>query len=266
MQTTIGWRISAIPFCLLLSVPYPLQAACREMDVARAFIPLAYAAELDATIQYFGHNFFQITTGKGTKVITDPLALGMYPAPNVAPHIVTIGREHPNHNYVALARGHPVILRGLIHFGADWNRVSMNIREVFIYSIPIYQNGVDGGFSKGAAFVFDLGTLCIAHLGNLSHLLSREQLKQMGKVDIALIPIDGTVTMGPDVARQVLQQLKPKIAIPMHYRDNLSLVREFRRGFNWYYLRGDMLTVSKSLLPPSTEIFILKPQDVRDDQ
>lgn len=260
----LGWGIPLILFCFLLSVPYPLQAACQQMDVARALTPLAYAAERDATIQYFGHNFFQITTGNGTKIVTDPVTPRMYPTPDIAPHVVTIGREHPNHNDIALARGNPVILRGLIHFGADWNRVSMNIRDLFIYSIPIYQNGVDGGFLKGAAFVFDLGSLCIAHLGNLSHLLNREQLKQMGKVDIALIPIDGTVAMGPDVARQVLQQLKPKIAIPMHYHDNLSLVRQFRRGFNWYYLRGDILTVSKFLLPPSTEIFILKPQDMRD--
>jgi len=261
---TLRWKIPLILFCFLLSVPSPLGAACREMDLAWRFASLAYAAEPDATIQYFGHNFFQITTGRGTKIITDPLAPGMYPTPSVTPHVVTVGREHPNHNFVALAGGNPVVLRGLIHSGADWNRVSMNIRDVFIYSIPIYQNGVDGGSLKGAAFVFDLGTLCIAHLGDLSHVLTPQQIKQMGKVDVALTPIDGRFTMAPDIAQQVLRQLKPKFAIPMHYRDNLSLVREFSKGFKVRYLDGDTMTVSKSRLPPPTEIVVLKPKGARD--
>jgi hypothetical protein len=34
------------------------QSACRDPDVARGFGSVAYAAETDATIQYFGHNFF----------------------------------------------------------------------------------------------------------------------------------------------------------------------------------------------------------------
>lgn len=259
-----GWRIFLTLLGSLFLTSNPLEAACRELDVAQGFIRPAYAAEPDATIQYFGHNFFQITTGRGTKIIADPLAPGMYPTPSVTPHVVTVGREHPNHNFVALAGGNPAVLRGLIHSGADWNRVSMNIRDIFVYNVPVYQNGVNGGSLKGAAFVFDLGTLCIVHLGDLSHLLTPEQIKQIGKVDIALTPIDGRFTMGPDVAQQVMGQLKPKIAIPMHYRDNLSLVREFSKGFKVRYVNGDTLTVSKSSLPSSTEIFVLKPRGARD--
>ena len=52
------------------------QAACRDPDVARRFGSVAYAAEADATIQYFGHNFFLITTRSGTRIVTDPLDRG----------------------------------------------------------------------------------------------------------------------------------------------------------------------------------------------
>jgi L-ascorbate metabolism protein UlaG (beta-lactamase superfamily) len=113
---------------------------------------------------------------------------------------------------VQLAQGHPLILRGLTHHGAEWNRVSTHAREVLIFNMPIFQNGVAGAL-KGAAFIFDLGPLCIVHLGDLSHPLTPEQLHQIQRVDVALIPIGGTYTMGPDIAREVLQQLKPKIAI-----------------------------------------------------
>jgi L-ascorbate metabolism protein UlaG (beta-lactamase superfamily) len=231
--------------------------------MVRDFVSPAYAAEAAAMIQYFGHNFFQITTRKGTKIVTDPLAPGMYPTPYVAPHVVTVGREHPNHNYVQLVQGNPIIMRGLAHHGAEWNRISMNVRDVFIYNIPIYQNGLDGAL-KGAAFIFDLGILCIAHLGDLSHTLTSEQLKQMGKVDIALIPIGGIFTMPPQTAREVLQQLKPKIAVPMHYRDNMVLVEAFTNGIPTRRSESDTLIASKSSLPAGTEIIVLKPKGAWD--
>jgi L-ascorbate metabolism protein UlaG (beta-lactamase superfamily) len=239
------------------------EAACRDLHVARGLTPVAYAAETEAVIQYFGHNFFQITTRQGTKIVTDPLAPGRYPTPYLTPHVVTVGREHPNHNYVQLAQGHPLILRGLADRGAEWNRVSTHVREVFIFNMPIYQNGVAGAL-KGAAFIFDLGSLCIVHLGDLSHTLTPEQLQQIQRVDVVLIPIDGTYTMGPDIAREVLHQLKPKLAIPMHYRDNLTLVEAFARGLTTRHLASDTLAVSQASLPTSTEIVVLRPKGVRE--
>lgn len=254
--------VSAALMATLASVP-PGGAACRDLDVAGALVWPAYAAQVDATIQYFGHNFFQITTGKGTKIVTDPLAPGMYPTPDVTPHVVTVGREHPNHNYVELARGNPIVLRGLSHYGAEWNRVSMNVRDVFIYNLPIYQQAF-GNALKGAAFMFDLGTLCIAHLGDLSHILTAEQVKQIGKIDIALIPIGGTFTMPPETAREVLQQLKPKIAIPMHYRDNMYILEAFIKGLKARQANNDTFLASKLALPPPTEIVVLRPKGAWD--
>ena len=233
-------------------------ASCRDPDVAQGFGRPAYAAQPDASIEYFGHNFFQITSNKGTKIITDPLAPGMHPTPVVTPHVVTVGREHPNHNYVELAQGNPVILRGLGNYGAEWNKISTTVRDVLIYTVPVYQQQF-GNALKGAAFVFDLGAVCIAHLGDLSHKLTPEQIKAFGKVDVAMIPIGGTFTMPPDTAREVLLQLKPKIAIPMHYREDTSLLGMFLTGFKNRHLPGNTLTVSKAALPMPTEIVVLTP-------
>jgi len=241
----------------------PVAAACRDQEMARSFISVAYAAASDAVLQYFGHNFFQITTDKGTKIMTDPLAPGIYPTPSsLAPHVVTVGREHRNHNYVQLAQGNPLILRGLTANGAEWNRVRAKVHEVSISNIPIYQNGVVGAI-KGAAFHFELETLCIVHLGDLSHTLTPEHLQQIGRVDVALVPIGGVYTMGPETAREVLQQLQPKIAIPMHYRNNHALVDTFTQGLPTRRLDSDTLLVNKASLPIATEIVVLKPFGTR---
>ena len=64
-----------------------------------------------------------------------------------------------------------------------------------------------------------------------------------------MIPIGGTFTMPPDTAREVLGQLKPKIAIPMHYREDMSLLGMFLKGFPNRRLPNNTLVVSKMALP-----------------
>ena len=89
----------------LLFISASAQSACRDPDVARGFGSAAYAANVDATIQYFGHSFFLITTSKGTRIVTDPLGPGWYPNPNVVGDVVTVGKEMFNHNAVQIVLG-----------------------------------------------------------------------------------------------------------------------------------------------------------------
>src|SRR5215467_3393806 len=251
---------SAALFGCLLVFQSAAQSACRDPEVARGLGSRAYAANIDATIQYFGHNFFLITTGKGTRIVADPLGPGWYPNPHVTADVVTVGKEMFNHNSVQIVLGNPLILRGLKNYGADWNRVSTTVKDTLIYNVPIHQNAEFIEGIQGSAFVFDLGTLCIAHLGDLSQKLNEQQIKAFGKLDVALTPIGGGRTMGPDLAREVLAQLKPKIAIPMHHRDNPYLIQQFTAGLKAQSMNGDLLTLSKSTLPTSLEIRVLQPR------
>ena len=254
----------AVFFSLLFTFTSSTHSACRDPEVARAFGSLAYAANVDATIQYFGHNFFLITTSKGTRIVADPLGPGWYPNPNVVGNVVTVGKEQFNHNAVQIVLGNPVILRGLKNYGAGWNTISVSVKDTYIYNVPIHQNSEFIQGIHGSAFVFDLGTLCIAHLGDLSQKLNEQQIKAFGKVDIALTPIGGRRTMGPDLAREVLAQLKPKIAIPMHHRDDPYLVKQFTSGIKTQILKTDTLAVSKDALPLPTEIRVLQPRGAMD--
>jgi len=244
----------------LLLLSSSARSSCRDPDVVRGFGGLAYAANVDATIRYFGHNFFLITTGKGTRIVTDPLGPGWYLNPNVVGDVVTVGKEMFNHNAVQIVLGNPLILRGLKNYGADWNKVSTTFKDTLIYNVPIHQNAEFIEGIHGSAFVFDLGGLCIAHLGDLSQKLNEQQIKSFGKVDVALTPIGGRRTMGPELAKEVLAQLKPKIAIPMHHRDSPYLIKQFTAGLKTQILKSNTLAVSKDALPPSLEIRVLQPR------
>lgn len=257
VRIVLSWTVS---ISSLLTFTPSAYSSCRDPEVARGFGSVAYAANVDATIQYFGHNFFLITTSRGTRIVTDPLGPGWYPNPNVVGDVVTVGKEQFNHNAVQIVMGNPVILRGLKNYGAGWNTISTSVKDAFIYNVPIHQNAEFIQGIHGSAFVFDLGTLCIAHLGDLSQKLNDQQIKAFGKVDVALTPIGGRRTMDPELAREVLAQLKPKIAIPMHHRDSPSLVQQFSAGMRTQVLPGDTLTLSKSALPQPTEIKVLQPR------
>jgi len=261
LQLILG---SAVFFSSLFTFTSSTHSACRDPELARGFGSLAYAANVDATIQYFGHNFFLITTSKGTRIVADPLGPGWYPNPNVVGDVVTVGKEQFNHNAIQIVLGNPVILRGLKNYGAGWNTISVSVKDTYIYNVPIHQNSEFIQGIHGSAFVFDLGTLCIAHLGDLSQKLNEQQIKAFGKVDIALTPIGGRRTMGPDLAREVLAQLKPKIAIPMHHRDDPYLVKQFTSGIKTQILKTDTLAVSKDALPLPTEIRVLQPRGAMD--
>ena len=235
------------------------RSACRNPNVVEDEGPLLRPAAAAGMIEikWFGHAFFQITSGSGTKIVTDPFGAMGYPMPEVWPNVVTIGRESGNHNNVGLPKGKPLILRGVKPGGEDWEVINTTFRDVLIYNVPIHQRGA--GYFKGSAFVFEMDGLCILHSGDVGEPFNEDQLQLIGHVDVLLLPIAGSYTMGPDNAKKVIEQLKPKVAVPYHYYHNYDLLQRFTEGTHRaHFFTTNSFSVSKDTLPSSTEIFIPK--------
>jgi L-ascorbate metabolism protein UlaG (beta-lactamase superfamily) len=174
--------------------------------------------EVTITLTWFGHATFILKTSSGLTALLDPMATTMgYPlTPISGVDLVTVSHEHADHNNVALATGNPTILRGLA--GNDWAKIDQTIKGVRISTVPTYHDDSQGSArGKNAIFVFDVDGLRLAHLGDLGHKLSDDQIKQIGKVDVVMIPVGGFFTLDGKGAAEVVGQLKPRIAIPMHY-------------------------------------------------
>lgn len=63
--------------------------------------------------------------------------------------------------------------------------------------------------------------------------------------------------MGPESAKKVVDQLKPKIAVPMHYYHDKTVLERFLDGpHRVRFLKTDAFSLSKDTLPSVTEIFI----------
>jgi len=255
-RATITW----LPAALLLMIPHLARAFCHEVEVVRAKVFRVAASSAPAlAIEWLGHSTFQITSSKGTRVLTDPHGAFDLPRPTLPQHIVTASHRHGPHSSVHMAPGSPVILHGLTPGGEDWQKISTSIRDVSVYVVPAYHDksrGLQRG--KNAIFVFRVDDICVAHLGDLGHTLGPDQLKMMGKIDILLVPIAGgyyTVTAAE--AREVTRQVNPKIAIPMHFWWEQA-VQEYTRGLQRVKMMSSpVMKISKAELPQPIETVVL---------
>ena len=192
-------------------------------------------------IKWLGHSCFKLTSEKGTVVVTDPFDESVgYPMPNVKADIVTSSHSHFDHNYFKAIKGNFEIVDSL---------GEQNIKGIKIKGVSTYHDE-EGGAKRGKniVFVFDIDGIRIAHLGDLGHVLTDMQIKEIGKVDIILIPVGGFFTINAKKAVEVMNQLSPKITIPMHYKTEfinfpIDTVDNFLN-----------LTGGKKILSPSVDI------------
>jgi L-ascorbate metabolism protein UlaG (beta-lactamase superfamily) len=209
-------------------------------------------------IKWLGHAAFLITSGSGTKIITDPYKTDdalKYGDIEESADIVTVSHDHTDHNNVAAVRGNPQEVRG-----------TTEAKGIKIKGIPTAHDNT-GGSQRGSntIFCFEVDGLNICHFGDLGHPLSSTQLTELGKVDVLLIPVGGFFTIDARTASKICDQLKPAVIIPMHYQNNkcglpIKGVEEFTRGKNNVTrLDSSEIELKKGELPAGTQIMVLKP-------
>jgi len=208
-------------------------------------------------IKWLGHACFVITSDTGIKIITDPYVTGgdlSYGEIEESADVVTVSHNHGDHNNVSAVRGNPGVVRG-----------TAELKGIRFKGIPTYHDDV-GGKSRGGNTIlcFEVDGIRVCHLGDLGHQLSAQQLAELGKVDILLIPVGGFFTIDAKVASQVCNQLAPKVVIPMHYKTNkcefpIAGVDEFLRGKkDASQLDASEVEFKQGELPASTQIIVLK--------
>jgi L-ascorbate metabolism protein UlaG (beta-lactamase superfamily) len=209
-------------------------------------------------IRYLGHAAFLIITQNGTQIITDPYNTAGY-GPNFLyetiedkADIVTVSHEHNDHNFSGI-KGDPVYIR---------EAGKTEIKSVVINGTASYHDDQKGK-ARGNNIIFNIEAdrLHIVHLGDLGHALMADDVRKIGPVDILLIPVGGTYTIGPETAGQVIETLKPRLVIPMHYKtDQCSFpilpVDSFLKNKKYEHIKGD-LEITKDSLPETTVIYLL---------
>ncbi len=211
----------------------------RSLVVTTAVVALSGAAAVyagaaapsgSATLTWFGQSMFLLESAAGTRIVMDPIpkGIGYDPPAALAADAVTVSHEHADHNNVALVAGKPKVLRGLTADKKGWTKIVDKVKEIAVRSVGVYHDGKKGA-ERGlnTVFVFDVGNLRVAHLGDLGHLLDDKQLDAIGVVDVLLVPVGGFYTIDGQTAGRVVDQLRPRlVVIPMHYKTDVLTIKE----------------------------------------
>ena len=206
-------------------------------------------------VQWYGHSSFLIHSGSQTKVVADP---NFNVTPGIQADAVTVSNDHFTHNNTGAVTGNPIILRG-ITFKQTWQPIRTSVKDITIINIPS-QRSANWGAIANSIFVYEMGSLCIAHLGNIGHLLSVEQVKVLQRIDVMMMPIDAMTNLGFEDILRVIDQVKPPIVIPMHYdvARQADLFAAFaKERYPVKQFSVSQLTLNRSMLPKATEIYVL---------
>jgi L-ascorbate metabolism protein UlaG (beta-lactamase superfamily) len=222
----------------------------------------AAAGTEEVTITYAGHSTYYIDTPGGVRIATD--YSGAYRTGRL-PDVVTMNRAHSTHYTLFPDSRIAHVLHG---WGDDGQpaHVSERIGDVYIRNVTTDIRRYFGEDSGGemikdgnSIFIFEVAGLCIGHLGHLHVKLDDSQFAAIGRLDIVMVPIDGTYTMSLDGMSEITRRLRASVVLPMH-RFATPLEEFMRRIGNQFEIdrRGERsLSISRATLPSTPTVIIL---------
>jgi L-ascorbate metabolism protein UlaG (beta-lactamase superfamily) len=215
-------------------------------------------------IIWHGQSCFQITvqTEKGEKasIVIDPFEdeAGLK-LPKMEADILLVTHDHHDHNNIKAVSGNPLIINGPGEY---------ENKGIFIQGIPASHDDVEGK-EKGEITIYTIlaEDISICHLSDIGQKeLTSEQIDSIDNVDILMIPVGGTYTIGTKEALKIMSQIEPKITIPMHYalpgmKTKLANLDEFQKTLGMASITPmENLTIKKKeFSEEEAKIIVLKP-------
>ena len=210
-------------------------------------------------IQWFGHSFFRLDT-KNKVIAIDPYseaATGLKPSRFKA-DVVLITHQHEDHNNKSVIMGDPFILEG---------PGEIEIGGIYIEGLLTFHDkkrGQERG--ENTIYLLESEDITICHLGDLGEpKLKEEILEKVSNTDVLLVPVGGNYTINSEEAISFINQIEPKIIIPMHYalpnlKIKLDPIDKFIKSISKKPEVMDKLVIRKNNLPEETKLIVLNKQ------
>jgi L-ascorbate metabolism protein UlaG (beta-lactamase superfamily) len=235
---------------LVSNLPSPLQKVLFRLAQKKA--------ESAVSITFIGHSTFLIESPGGIKIATD---YNDYVRPEAVPDIATMNRAHSTHYTLNPDPSIKHALRGWGE-GDQPAKHELTLGDVYVRNVATNIRDWAGGtiYSQNSIFVFEIGGLCIAHLGHLHHTLTPAHLDALGRIDVVLVPVDGSFTLNTDGMVEVLKQIDAPVAIPMHIFGEGTLQRFLEKMGQIYEVQRHPsagILMSRELMPKTRTMIVL---------
>ena len=217
----------------------------------------------EVRLKFLGHSSFLITAPGGARAVMDPYVIPVLDPP---PRAVTVSNFHETHSITGPYVGKSEIFFGVTKEGKA-NPIDRTFGKLRISSFPQVDGAEKFSFVLNTIYVFQAGGLCIAHFGNARFGPSPGQIRELGKIHVLLLPIDGSFTVPHEVAAKIVKRIGPNIVIPMHYFGP-ELPGEFEKALKVEGIdrvvrpKNTELVLTRKRLPPPTTYVVLPNVDV----
>jgi L-ascorbate metabolism protein UlaG (beta-lactamase superfamily) len=171
-------------------------------------------------LKWLGHAAFLITSESGTRIITDPYtpdAAGYAPISDEADLVIISSDNDRFHCRADLIPGTPTVINALelARNGSQQTVKDMPIRAIEAMEALNHQfHDPD----QNGMYRFEVDGIHIGHLGDMGNALSAEQIAFFQGVDVLLALAGGHPTLELDDLKVLINAVKPKLVVPMHFR------------------------------------------------
>ena len=204
-------------------------------------------SDMEIKLTYHGHACFTLEY-QGVRAVIDPYAWGMVPGQpelHLTANAVYCSHGHADHNFV--------------------QAVEVTETPSLPWTLQEFETSHDdcNGAKRGmnTVRIFRCGGIRVAHLGDLGCFPDEDLARALEGVDALLIPVGGCYTINSQTAYQIIRQVNPTVAIPMHYRtdttgfDEISHIDDFCKLWNHVNTCDGTFVLTKGV---EKQILILK--------
>jgi L-ascorbate metabolism protein UlaG (beta-lactamase superfamily) len=217
-------------------------------------------------ITYLGHSGFLFSDG-ATTVAVDPFLtdnpVAMMTASQVRCQYVALTHGHFDHaaDAAAIAKANDAAVIACFELtshlekegcrttpGNPGGQIAFDFGWV-AFTQAFHSNSYNGQYAgMPCGLVLHIGGVTVYHCGDTALFSDMGLIGELYRPDIACIPIGDTYTMGPRLGARAAEFIKPKVAIPIHYKTWPVLaqsaaefkpqgvqVREMKSGETWRY-------------------------------
>ena len=157
-------------------------------------------------ITWMGNACFRLRSDD-VVVVTDPFPGAVAMRRDAVPAtVVTVSSRDPNHSDWQSVHGNPRVFNS----PGEYEYQGIAVRGVMTPLPPDTPQE-----ERSVAFAIEIGGVTICHLGNVKVPLVPDQVDELSPIDVLIVPTGPGGSLGLDQVRQTMQDLSPKIVIPM---------------------------------------------------